>query len=321
MATSRLFSKTMAKRRVATGSAVGGGTLRLDLNRDWLVREHKVKVSVSQANTGTDPTSVDVRDFISSVSLETNDGRRIFLTGAQAYDLARFRESASRVVSSLGATSTAEYAFELHHANDGALFDLMTALRSNEFTSIQLAITFAPDSANGFKGQTNPGVAAYSVDVLSYDMEQLSGAYAVQYEQLLGSFKHWQNNLGSATGTVSGQQADIQLVTGGKVRGIMMHCYDTTGSAPVLSNSIVGNLRLNINGRDYAVSTFAEVQSDNAASNGFDHTGVAMIDFGDDEIGWLDLEGVNQARLQWDVLSGAPAGWRVDFSQDYTTAR
>lgn len=316
MATSKYEKRTRAIRRVATGTAAGGETLRLQLNRDWLISEHKVKVSVSQANSGTDPTSVDVRDFISTASLETSDGRRVFLTGAQIYDLGRFTENASSVVSSLGATSTASYSFDVHHSNSEALLDMLTALRSNELTTLDLVLTFAPDSANGFKGQTSPAAAAYTVEVLSKDYEMLAEK---QFGQLLGVAKHYQEKQ-TKTGTATGSQADIQLVTGNLTRFVMLHTYDTSGAVPTLANTIIGNgqLRLNINGRDYRVMTGFDLQQENVAYRGFDVTGVYCIDFGDDENGFLDLRAVNEARLQWEVASGAPASYRVDIAQDYT---
>lgn len=314
MATSRYSKKTQAIRRVATGAAVGGASMRLQLNRDWLVAEHKVNVQVSQVYAGGDPTSVDVRDFISTVSLETSDGRRVFLTGAQAYDLGRFTESASNVVSDLTVAS-ASWAFEIHHENDGALLDLLTALRSNEFTTIDLVLTFAADAANGFKGGIAPAAAAYNVQVESYDREMLTDE---QFGSLLGVAKHYQASIGAAAGAAAGQQADVQLVTGNRSRFLTMHAYDTTGAVPVLADGIIGNVRVNINGRDYRVTDGVAIQQDNVAKRGFDQVGVYVVDFGDDENGFLDLSAINQARIQWDVAAGAPAGWAVDFAQDYT---
>lgn len=316
MATSKYTKRTKAIRRVATGSAAGGETLRLQLNRDWLVAEHAIKFAVSQANAGTDPTSVDVRDFVSTISVETSDGRRVFLTGAQAYDLGRFTESASAVTSSLGATSTASWTTEIHYENSEALLDLLTALRSNELTTFDLVITFAADSANGFKGQTSPAAAAYTVEVMSQDYEMLAEQ---QFGQLLGAAKHYQEKQ-TKTGTTTGAQADIQLVTGNLTRFIMLHTYDTSGAVPVLANTIIGGgqTRININGRDYRVMTGFDIQQDNVVKRGFDQTGVYVIDFGDDENGWLDLRAVNEARLQWEVASGAPAAYRLDVAQDYT---
>lgn len=314
MATSKYTKRTRSFRRVATGTEVGGGTLRMQLNRDWLVAEHKVSVGVSQTNAGIDPTSVDVRDFISTVALETSDGRRVFLTGPQAYDLSRYTEDASPVVSSLGATSTASWSFEVHHENSGALLDVLTALRSNEFSTVDLVLTFAADSANGFKGQTVPGVAAYTVAVFSYDYEMLT---ETQFGALLGSAKHYAEKLGSKTCAAVGSQPDIDLITGNITRFIVLHAYDVSGVA-TLSNSCLdtANLRLNINGRDWRVVSGFDVRQDNAANRGFDQTGVYVLDFGDDEAGWLDLRNVQQAKLQWE--SATATAFRIDVCQDFT---
>ncbi len=314
MGQSKYLKRTKAIRTVATGTGTSGGTTRFQLNRDWLVAEHKINIGVSQANSGTDPTSVDVRDFIATVALETSDGRRVFLTGAQAYDLGRFTEQSSAVVNTLGATSTSQYAFDLHHENDGALLDLLTALRSNEFSTVDLVLTFNAAGSDGFKGGTAPAAAAYTISVMSEDYEMLADT---QFGALLGSGKHYQEKLGSKTGTAAGSQPDIDLITGCLTRFIALHAYDTTGVA-TLANTIVGNLRLNINGRDTRVLTGREIQCENIASRGFDQTGVYVLDFGDDENGWLDLRNVQQAKLQWDALTGAPAGFRVDVAQDFT---
>lgn len=315
MATSKYLKRTQAIRRIASGVAGGGESLRLQLNRDWLISEHKVNVSVSQVYATSDPTSVDVRDFIQTVSLETSDGRRVFVTGAQIFDFGRFYESAPNVVSDLTVAS-AFYSFEVHHANDEALLDLLTALRSNELTTLDMVITFAADAANGFKGGVGPAAASYDVTVESYDYEMLA---ETQYGALLGSAKHYQEKQ-SKVGTTTGAQADIQLVTGNLTRAVMLHAYNTAGAVDVLSNAIIGNLRLNINGRDFRVTTGVDVQQDNVYKRGFNVPGVYVIDFGDDENGFLDLRNINEARLQWDAGAGAPASYRVDVMQDYTRA-
>lgn len=314
MATSKFTKRTKAIRRIVTGTAASGETLRLQMNRDWLISEHKLNFAVSQTNAGTDPTSVDVRDFVSTVSVETSDGRRVFLTGPQAYDLARFTESASAVTSSLGATSTASWSMEIHYENDAALLDLLTALRSNELTTLDIVITFAAAGADGFKGGTAAAAAAYTVSAESYDYEMLA---ETQFGFPLGSFKHFSEKQ-TKNGTAAGNQPDWDLVTGNSTRFIMLHTYDTSGAVPTLSDAILGNVTLNINGRDYRVTNGADIQQDNVARRGFDQTGVYVIDFGDDEVGFLNLENVKQARLQWEVATGAPAAYRVDLAQDYT---
>jgi hypothetical protein len=316
MATSKYSKSLRSVRTVANGTGIGGGQTRLALNRDHLVGEHIINVAVSQANGGIAPTSVDVRDFIASVALETSDGRPIYLTGAQAYDLSRFTENAPRVVNVLGATSTSVYAFELHHENDGALLDLLTAMRSNELSTVDLVITWAADSANGFKGQTVPSAAAYTVSVQSADYEMLTEK---QFGQMLGVGKHFQEKIGSKTLAVAGaaSQPDIDLITGGLVRFIGLHAYNTTGVA-TLADTVLGELRLNINGKDVRVFTADDLRRSNSSKRGFNETGVVFIDFGDDERGWLDLRNVRQAKLQWATASTNPAASRVDICQDFT---
>jgi len=315
MATSKYTRKLQAIRRVSTGAAVGGATLRLALNRDWLVHEHRVNFTVSQAYTGV-PTSVDVRDFVSTISVEASDGRRVFLTGAQAFDLGRFTEAGNaRVTSTLAATSLAAWSIELHHENDAALLDMLTSLRSNELSTLDLVITFAADALNGFKAGTVPLVATYGVVVESIETEQLAD---VQFGKKLGAFKHFAEKQESP-GTTVGAQPDIQLKTGNSTRFLMLHAYNTAGAVPVLSDAIIGNVRININGRDIRVTDFASMQRDNSAKRSFNQVGVGCIDFGDDENGFLNLNDVNQAKIVWDVVAGAPVH-TVLLAQDYTQA-
>lgn len=315
MATSKYTKRCKAVRRIASGTAVGGGSLRMQLNRDWLISEHRVDVLATQTYAGGAPTSIDVRDFIATVSVETSDGRRVFLTGAQAYDLGRFTEAAAAVTNSALTTgvNTSKYSFDIHFENDEAMLDLLTALRSNELTTLDLVLTFNIDTANGFKGGTSATAATYAVTVESGDYEMLA---ETQFGHMLGSAKHYAEKQ-SKVGTTTGAQPDLQLVTGNITRFLMLHAYDTTGVA-TLSDAILGNLRLNINGRDFRVTTGFDTQQSNVKMRGFNQTGVVCIDFGDDENGWLDLRNVNQALLQWEVLAGAPASYRVDLAQDYT---
>ena len=321
MATSKYTKRTRAVRRIASGSSTSGAQLRLQLNRDHLIAEHKINVLATQTYAGGAPTSVDVRDFIASVALETSDGRRVFLTGAQAYDLGRWTESNVLVSNSAFGTgaNTSRFSFEIHHENDGALLDLLTALRSNELSTVDLVLTFPALGANGFKGGTTATACAYDVTVDSFDYEMLT---ETQFGQPLGSAKHYQEKLGSKTGTAAGSQPDIDLITGNLTRFIVLHAYDTaTTAVPTLADTIIGNLRLNVNGRDYLVSNGVELRQMNVLKRGVNSAGLFIIDFGDDENGWLDLRNVQQAKLQWDVLAGTPAGYRVDVSQDFTRGK
>lgn len=315
MATSKYTKRTQSVRRIATGASTGGASLRMQLNRDWLISEHKVNVLATQTYAGGAPTSVDVRDFIATAAIETSDGRRLFLTGAQLYDLARFTENSSTVINSAFTTgaNTSNFSVEIHHGNDEALLDLLTALRSNELTTLDLVLTFPLDTANGFKGGTTSTACAYTVTVESRDYQMLG---ETQYGHMLGSAKHYAEKQ-TKVGTTVGAQPDLQLVTGNLTRFIALHCYDTTGVA-TLSNAILGNLRLNVNGHDYRVTTGFDVQQDNVSSRGFNQPGVYFLDFGDDENGFMDLRTVNQALLQWETKTGAPASYRVDVLQDYT---
>jgi hypothetical protein len=245
------------------------------------------------------------------------------LTGAQAYDLARFTESASVVVSTLGTTSTARYSFEIHHALDEAVHDMISALRTNELTTIDLVITFANDvvNTNGFKGGTTPAAASYAITVESIEYDMLSDVTTTDGSRgapsKLGAMLHTSDKQ-EVSGTATGAQVDFQLTTGNLTRFLMLHVYNnSTASAPVLSDDILGtNIRLNVNGREIRVTEAYAIRADNGVLRAFNQIGCYVLDFGDDLTSFLDLTKVNQCRLQWDIVSGAPA-WKVTLAQDY----
>jgi hypothetical protein len=321
MSQSKFNKSGQAIRRVQTDTALGGTTSRIRLNRDKLITEHRIVVKATQTFAGGAPTSVDVRDFVNTIALETSDGRRVYLSGAQVYDYGRFTEQASAVTNSSFTTgvNTSQYAFEIHHENDEALLDLLTALRSWELTTLDLVITWNIDTANGFKGGTSATTCSYATTIESVDYPVAMGM-SMQFGLPFGKLKH-KTEMQTFAGTTTGNQPDFQLSCGNTTRFLSLHAYDTTGAVPVLSNAIVDTLRLNIAGEDRRVTDMFSVQADNTASRAFTQTGVAFIDLGDDEASWLSLEQVKQANLQWTVKAGAPATYKVVFGQDYTEGK
>ena len=313
--------KCRAVRRVASGTSSGGQTLRLALNRDWLIEEHRVNIQVSQG-FAVAPASVDVRDFVAAIAIESSDGRRVFLTGAQAYDFGRLTETASPVTAVLGTTSTAAWAIDIHYAMDEMTHDMITALRSNELSTLDLVITFATDvvNVNGFKGGTTPAATTngYSVQVESIEYEMLndvvkSGERGTATK--LGIMSHTSDKQ-EVQGTSTGSQPDFQLVVGNLTRFITLHVYNNSGAAPVLSDAILGNVRINLNGRDWRATDAKAIRADNGSTRGINYTGFYVLDFGDELTSMLDLTKVQQCKLQWDVVSGSPA-WKVVLGQDY----
>lgn len=312
MATSLIRKTEKVIRNVASATGAGGARVRIPLNKESLISEHKVIVAVSQANSGTDPASVDVRKFITNMELQTSDGKRFTGDGALAYDLSRLTEGAAAAVTSLGATSTAKYSFDLHHENDGALYDLLSAIKGETLSQLDLVIDLASDSDNGFLGQTSPAAAAYTITVESKDYPDMAHMSGV------GELKHFVESQ-TVNGTTTGRQADIRLASGNATRFITIHAYDTTGVA-VGSDAVLDAIRLVINGKEKRVTTWRSVRDETAMARGLDVTGFGVLDWGDDEGGFLDLNGVNDPRLQVDVAaSGAPAAWRLVIGQDFTT--
>jgi hypothetical protein len=324
MAQSKFSKNFMRRQIVANATGVAGQTVRIPLNRDNLIAEHTVHFGVNEVFAGAGavlPTSVDPRDFIATVAVESSDGRRVFLTGAQWYDFGRLTENTGLVSSAIGASPvTASWNCDLHYENDEALLDLATALRSNELTTLDLVVTFAADVGNGFKGGTIGATAAattYTVEVETFDYEMLNEE---QHGMALGMFAHYQEKQEDAAAVV-GAQREFQLITGNRTRFISLHTYNTTGAVPVLSDTVIGNIRINIGGKDKVKSTWMDTRRVNAMQRGFNNVGVVVLDFGDDERGWMDVDKVAQAKLQVDILGTAPAGWSIKVGQDYTKER
>lgn len=304
-------------------SAVGGQQIRIPLNKQSLVEEHIVRIQASQAYTGV-PTSADVRRFIATLSVESSDGRRKFMTGYEAYDLARWTMNGDNPVTVLAATSTADFQFNLHHANNGTLFDMMSAIDAAKLNTFDLVIQFAPDTANGFIGGTTPLVTNYTVTVRNNNFPgMLINPATGQLSTYVDALRHI-----NETQTVQGASGGgttaplLRLTAGNKTRFIMIHAFNTTSGVAVPSDAIVSNLRLTINGQERKITDYITTQKLGMANRQFfvpgtQIPGLAVIDFGDDEAGWLDLRGVAEPYLSWDIAVGAPASWSVTFAQDY----
>ncbi len=322
-----IFSKMPhGRRNVANGNGatnVANGQISLDLNKDFLTEEHIVTLSIAQAFTGA-PTSSDVRRFFSKLEIASNEGT-IFTAGFdQIYDLMRFAEMASAPQIVLGMAATANFSFTLHHSNDRATLDLLTALQTANFSTLRLILTIAPDASNGFIGGTGPGVATYQVAV---DTEEIpdpafSGRSPVDRQKITyGKARHWCKAMQEVdSNSTAATTQNILLECGGRVRFIAFHTYNTTGALPVLANGIVNTVSLSSNGVDYAVNkSFLALQQANLAKRNFNQVGVAVLDMGDDPKGWIPLENVNTAKLVYTTLAGTPAGWTVKVCQDHTT--
>lgn len=311
------FLRTVRTVATEVGSALQPVTLVL--NKDYLTPEFVVKVAVSQT-WGVAPNASDVRDFIREISLEVSGGKqsgKVFtLDGAQFYDLARLTEDAPAPVVALGLTSTAVYSSEAHMEMDGLNYDLHTALRTGDYSTITMKVSFNADNANGFQnGGGAVGVAAYTVSVESVCYPSMTPKTLEEKATVSqGSLAHRTDSQALPVAVI-GNQPDIRLKTGTINRFIMFHTRNAGGA---LADGIIGNLRLSMAGVDGDVRDlpFTSVQAENSAKRGINLTGVGFIDFGDDINGLLDASKVNELKIQWDAL----ALGSVDLTQDFILA-
>lgn len=314
-ATSQIQKGLRSIVQVATATGVGGGKSRVELNRDWLVSEYMLNILASQANSGTDPTSADPRDFIEKIELVTSLGTLVSMTGAAAYDLGILTESQNTPVTVLGATSTCRFTLEIHAENDGALRDLLTALETADLASNVLEITWSPDATNGFKGGTAPAAASYDLSVNAKQYPTMSN----QPDSILGSALHKVLPLDTLIGT-AGATRQTNLNTGNHTRFIILHCYDTTSGVDVLSDAVLDNISLSYQGVDYFKNVKATaIRAENQAGRGFGQTGVYVLDAGDDEFGFIALsDAAGAAKLEVVIAGTTPAGYKVEIHQDHT---
>lgn len=308
----------------ATGAVLtNGGQIKIPLNKDFLVADHAVNVAVSQTWGTNAPSSSDVRRFFSRLELTSNEGTIYSADFHQVYDQARFTELASSPVVALGAgggaAATATFGFNLHHVNDEATLDLLTALQTANFSTLELVLTVAPDASNGFIGGTGTvGAAAYTVAVDACEYPGLSGRSAEERKGIAyGKARHSFKQMQEKTGVNAASNQELLLETGNKTRFLFLHSYNTTAAIPVLANGIVDKISLSIGGQDYmGTVAFRDLQQENIGQRGFNQTGVAVLDMGDDPAGWIPLENVNEAKLRYSTLGTAPATWKVTVGQD-----
>lgn len=306
-----------------TGTGSRASPTRIPLKKESLMAALLVRIQVSHLFATTAPTSSDVRRFIENISIETSDGRRKFMTGHQAYDLGRFTQRGDNPIVALGSTSvasTADFDLVLHHINDGALFDMMGAIDASKLNTFDLVINWASDTNNGFIGGTaTTGLAAYTVTARSVGYPDLLLDQNGNPHAFVESFRHVDETQTIASAGGAGTSFDFRLTSGNKTRFIMVHAFDTSGTNPVLANTIVNNMRVVIGGKERRVTTFPEQQKQNVRERLFNQIGVCVLDWHDDEAGHLDLRGSNEPKLTIDVGSQGtlPASYRIDVCQDY----
>lgn len=318
----------VSRRNVANANGAvltNGGQIRIPLNKDFLAVMHRLNVSVSQTWGTNAPSSSDVRRFFSRIELVSNEGSHYSSDFHQFYDAMRYTERASAPVVALGAgggaAATAKFSVNMHHAMHATLADLVTALQTSGFSTLDLVLTISPDASNGFIGGTGVvGAAAYTVGVDSIELPDMSGQTKEQRDGIVfGKARHYLKSMkevASASAAVSNEE--VVLKTGGKTRFIFLHSYNTTGAIPTLANGIIDKITLDFGGRTYFGSIEAtSIQQENVAVRDFNQTGVYVIDMGKNPKGWLDMENVNEIKLLYSTLSTKPAGWKVTVAQDW----
>jgi hypothetical protein len=322
------FTKTAPSKRLdGTATGVGGGQIRIPLKKESLMAEHQVRVQASQIYGTNFPSSSDVRRFITNVAIETSDGRRVFLTGYQAIDLAKLTETYPSVPvttgtaggASGGVASTADFQFAIHHQNDGAVADMLAAIPAGQLTTFDLVLDLAADANNGFIGGTGTiGVTSYTATARSVGYPDMLQNAQGAINPFVGTLRHIAERQVVQSTAGAGTSFDVRLTSGNLTRFLMIHTFDNTGAAAVLSDAVMNNIRVVINGEEKHISTFLEDRKSNTKERNFNYTGVIVIDFGDDEAGWLNLQGVAEPKLTFDVAGSPPANWIVTVAQDYS---
>ena len=322
------FTKTVPVKRLdGTGTGVGGGQIRIPLKKESLMAELQVRMQASQIYGTNFPSSSDVRRFMTHVSIETSDGRRAFLTGHQVVDLAKITETYPSVPvttgtsggASGGVASTADFQFTIKHINDGATGDMLAAIPAGKLTTFDLVIDLAADANNGFIGGTGTiGVTSYTATARSVGYPDMLLDASGNVQSFVGTLRHIAESQVVQSTAGAGTSFDVRLTSGCLTRFLLLHTFDNTGAAPALSDSVVNNIRVVINGAEKHISTFLEDRKSNTKERNYNYTGSVIVDFGDDEAGWLDLRGVAEPKLTFDVAGTPPANWIVTVAQDYS---
>jgi len=307
------------ERLVGSLAGVAGGAKEIiRLNKDSLISEHFVRVSFSQV-FAVAPTAVkldEIGRLISSVKLVVSGaqgGELLAVDGLVMPLHSRLYENQVAASVTLGTPTVGEFSFEIHYANDEAKRDLMTALDGDSATQVSLEITFASVSTLILTGGTTPAAITFAAEVLSLDYNPRSfvdadGALLAQYDGIASARHFLKQNTATAAG--AGNQ-EIMLEVGNMTRNVMLVVEDGSN---VLSDDIISNVSLVINGVERRVGDFKSFKGLTAARRSLDVVGLALLDWGSDEFGFLNLNGVQQARL---VFTFTAAG-NVRAVQDYT---
>jgi len=310
-----LFEKTtLVRDRVGNYSLTNADTFRVAIPRATLTDELKLICTVTQGFTGI-PTAVNPERFIKRISVETSQ-KVIDLSGMMAYRIAEFYEQGALVETVLAATSTCKFSLDLFFSNPSAKLDLMTALDSTSETNFTLVIEMASDTANGFVGGTVPLVATMAVELVNYNLPAMMGSSDLIASERLFMVEK------SKPYTVAGILEGIAIEVKNNTRAIAICVEDMTGGVFVgYRNDILKDVLLKDGGTVAFQGSFDLLRHDNYDERNANMLGFAVLDFHNDEIGFLNLNGVQDLILGLEAVSTLPAGvtaYRVTVAQIFS---
>lgn len=314
--TSSLYPQgTKNLRPVASDSLSAGAKTTLRLNKDHLINEHEIyfDLTATFADATTAYSEVDLGALVSNIALNVSgsnqNGNQIRMDGLTARIMGAVHETQDVADVSVGTTTTVSMMIDLHHAMEDASRSLLTALRGDLATSIDLEITMAPlaDWLLAFTvggAGAAPTAATGTVTVYSHELQ------VADYDQLpeVGSRNHFQVMF--AEEVASSGNLTINLDTGNRTRGLLVVVDDGDGA---LDDDLVSDVSLVVAGVVRLQSKFSHMRRRAVKYNGLDYEGVIYYEFSDWDVGFLDLTTIQQARLVFTTTDAA----RVRVVQDY----
>jgi len=342
MATSAYPKTNAIVRNVAAGqkTATAAGQnveMRLPLNRDTLTVEQQITVNVAVAGAvalATPPLDLlmHVAKIVDSIAIETDKGSLIIGDGQSIVAVSSFTENQPTPKFN-DVAGTLALTFDVHHENDSALHDLITALETGTLSKNDLVIRLRdPFAAGVFAAGATPGLPTYDVRVnaelypdlegrgdveLVEDVDPISGDLIEVPNPHFGvgtMSHHVRTQTSKPTG--AGRTNFIMMSAGSALRFGGLLAVDVATGLPV--DAAIGQVSLVVEGQEKRSMMFDEIQAANESKRGFKHAGIAILDFGDDEDGFLDLSAVAEARVFVEVLPTAPAALEIRLVEDYT---
>lgn len=315
--------RAFPRSKSASGATnINNGVISIDLEKVWLVNEYTIRVAVAQSFTGV-PTSSDVRRFFSKIQLSVDKGEGINANFHTLYDISRLTEKAPSPVVTLAAASTAEFSFEIHGSNDGAIGDIVTSWLTGKYSTLTLELTLASKADNGFIGGTVPLEASYNVEVLPSELRDQTPADRSDNSGGWGVAEHYIKQQASISGGVAGFEGDLPLTAGGKVRFIPLHAFNAASGGTLTDAVFLNGARVSmeIDGfKHYDNTPLSSLREYNFRTRNMPASGLVVLDFGDDPKGWPDLRNVKEPKVKLSIPASAnlPAAWRIEYAQDAT---